>query len=56
MGIFDIIELRNHVHAITEYLLYLETPGSLEKDFEMVSTLICDHCKKMDTLLAKMEK
>lgn len=53
MGIFDIIELKNHCQAIGEYLLYLDkNPNELQ----MCSNLMSEHLKKMFTLLDRMEK
>lgn len=53
MGIFDIIELKNHCQSIGEYILYLD----LHRDeFDMCTLMMQDHLKKMMTLLDKFDK
>lgn len=53
MGIFDIIEMKQHVRAIGEYLLYME---SHQSDAINCHVFIRDHLKNMYDLLAKFEK
>ena len=53
MGIFDIIELKNHCQAIGEYLLYVDKNP---EELQMCSNLMSEHLKKMFTLLDRMEK
>lgn len=53
MGIFDIIELKNHCQAITEYMVYLDAH---KNEFELCTTMVADHVKKMLTILDKLEK
>lgn len=53
MGIFDIIELKNHCQSITEYMVYLDAHRD---DFELTSTMVADHVRKMTTILDKLEK
>lgn len=53
MGIFDFIELKNHCQAIGEYILYLDAHRD---EFDLCTTMMQDHIKKMFTLLAKYDK
>lgn len=53
MGIFDIIEMKQHVNSIGEYVFYLDAHRD---EFELCSSLIREHLKKMITILDKMEK
>lgn len=53
MGIFDIIELKNHLQAIGEYLFYVE---SHPDEMEVCCTLMKEHIKKSFTILDKLEK
>lgn len=60
MGIFDIIELKNHIRAIEEYLLYLDSLQLREcvvckDEFPQTITLCNEHCKKMLTILDKFD-
>ena len=52
MGIFDIIELKNHCQAIGEYLLYLDKNPS---ELQSCQIFMADHLKKMVTLLDRIE-
>ena len=56
MGIFDIIELRNHVQAVGEYLFYIDAHCEPSKDAQHCHVLISGHLKQMNDILAKMEK
>lgn len=53
MGIFDIIEFKNHCQAITEYMVYLDAHRD---DFEFTTTMVADHIRKMNAILDKLEK
>lgn len=53
MGIFDIIELKQHVRAVGEYLLYMEAH---DKEAVTCHPFIRDHLKKMYDVLQKYEK
>lgn len=53
MGIFDVIELKQHVRSIGEYLLYME---SHDKESSTCHPYIRDHLKKMYDVLHKYEK
>lgn len=59
MGIFDVIELKNHVQSIGEYVFYmadyLACSGN-ELPSELLSSLnfIRDHLKKMSDVLQKL--
>lgn len=53
MGIFDIIELKQHVRSIGEYLLYMESHST---DASTCHPYIRDHLKKMYDVLQKYEK
>lgn len=53
MGIFDIIELKNHCQAITEYMVYLDAHRD---DFELTTTMVADHVRKMNAILDNLEK
>lgn len=56
MGIFDIIELRNHIQAVGEYLFYIDAHCEPSKDAQHCHVLISGHLKQMNDLLAKLEK
>lgn len=68
MGIFDIIELRQHIRSIGEYVFYLADVASQAYDdatqrrvIPMVDLsqsldFIRDHLKKMSDVLDKFEK
>lgn len=61
MGIFDIIELKNHINAIREYVVYLETMQSREcqvclKEFPQTLNLVIEHCKLSLKVLENLEK
>lgn len=53
MGIYDIIELKNHCQAITEYMVYLDAH---REDYELTTSMVADHVRKMVTILDKLEK
>ena len=53
MGIFDIIEMKQHCRAIGEYLLYMDAHPN---DAILSHPFIRDHLKKMYELLDKLEK
>lgn len=53
MGVFDIIELQNHIKAINEYLLYMDAH---KEEFSMCSNLISGHLWDMKIILDKLEK
>lgn len=55
MGIFDILELRNHVQAIGEYIFYIDAHCEPSKDAQHCLTLITANLKQMRDILAKME-
>lgn len=55
MGIFDIIELKQHVQAIGEYLFYIDAHCDPSNDAIQCHVLISGHLKQMNDLLAKME-
>lgn len=53
MGIFDVIELKQHCRAIGEYLLYMDN----HPEDKISCTNYCrDHLKKMYDVLAKFDK
>lgn len=52
MGIFDIIELKNHCQAITAYMVYLDAHRD---DFELSTTFVADHVRQMVAILDKLE-
>lgn len=53
MGIFDIIELKQHCRAIGEYLLYMDA----HPEDKIPCTNFCrDHLKQMYTVLERLEK
>lgn len=52
MGIFDIIELKNHCQAITDYMVYLDAH---REDYELSSSMVADHVRKMVTILDKIQ-
>lgn len=61
MGIFDFIELRNHIQAIGEYVFYMVDTACLHTadlpaDFNSSLNFIRDHLKKMTEVLDKIEK
>lgn len=53
MGIFDIIELKQHCRAIGEYLLYMDAHP---EDKTPVTGYCRDHLKKMYEVLGKYDK
>lgn len=53
MGIFDVIELKQHCRAIGEYCLYIDAHP---EDKVSVTNYIRDHLKKMYDVLAKFDK
>lgn len=53
MGIFDIIEMKQHCCAIGEYLLFMDAHPA---DSLSCHQYIRDHLKKMYDVLAKFEK
>lgn len=53
MFIFDIIELKQHVRAVGEYLLYMESHPT---DASTCHPYIRDQLKKMYDVLQKYEK
>lgn len=53
MGIFDIIEMQNHIRAIIEYLLYMD---SHKEEFSSCSVLISGHLHDMKKILDKFDK
>lgn len=53
MGIFDIIELKNHCQAIGEYMFYIDCHPD---DVKFPSSLVVEHVKKMVAILDKLEK
>lgn len=55
MGIFDIIELKNHVQAIGEYIFYIDNHCEPSKDALHCHTLMTGHLKQMSDLLARLE-
>ena len=56
MGIFDIIELRQHVQAVGEYLFYIDAHCEPTKEAEHCHLFINDHLKKMSAILARLEE
>lgn len=55
MGIFDILELRNHVQAIGEYIFYIDSHCEPTKEAGHCHTLIASHLKQMRDILAKLD-
>lgn len=53
MGIFDIIEMKQHLRSIGEYLLYMDAHPA---DAKSCHQYIRDHLKNMYTVLDKFEK
>lgn len=53
MGIFDIIELKQHCRAIGEYCLYIDAHP---EDKVPVTDYMRDHLKQMYAVLDKIEK
>lgn len=53
MGIFDIIEIKQHLRAVGEYLLYMEAHPN---DASTCHPYIRDHLKKLYDVLAKFDK
>ena len=53
MGIFDVIELKQHLRSIGEYILYEDNHP---EDKVSVHPYIRDHLKKMYDVLAKYDK
>lgn len=61
MGVFDIIELKNHVRACKEYVLYLDSLSgkdclSCHNEFPQTLNLISEHLKNMENVLERMDK
>lgn len=60
MGIFDIIELKNHIQAIGEYVFYItdvcQDRSNLSREIVQSMDFIRDHLKKMHEVLDKLEK
>lgn len=52
MGIFDIIELKQHVQSLGEYVLYIDAHP---QDSPLVSCYMRDHLRKMIEVLDKMD-
>lgn len=55
MGIFDILELRNHVQAIGEYIFYIDSHCEPSKEAGHCHALMIAHLKQMRDILAKLE-
>ena len=53
MGIFDIIELKQHCRAVGEYLLYMDAHPA---ESQSCHPFIRDHLKKMYEVLDKFDK
>lgn len=53
MGIFDVIEMKQHIRAVGEYLLYMD---SHPNDAISCHCYIRDHLKKMYEVLDKLDK
>lgn len=53
MGLFDIIELKQHCRAIGEYVLFMD---SHPNEASTCYTFIREHLKNMYDVLAKLEK
>lgn len=53
MGIFDVIELKQHCRSIGEYLLFMEAHPD---EANSCHPYIRDHLKKMYDVLAKFDK
>lgn len=53
MGVFDIIEMKQHTRAIGEYLLFMDAHPEQASSCHQY---IRDHLKKMYEVLAKLEK
>lgn len=53
MGIFDIIELKQHIRSVGEYVLYLD---SHPNEIGSCTNFIRDHLKSMYNVLEKLEK
>lgn len=56
MGIFDFIEMRQHLRAVQEYLLYMEVPERRINEWDFVSRMIDEHLSKISKLLEIYEK
>lgn len=60
MGIFDVIELKNHIQAIGEYVFYMADVYSQKEEFpqEIATSMnfIRDHLKNMMDVLRKYDK
>lgn len=52
MGLFDIIELKNHCYAITEYMVYFDAH---REDYELITIMVADHVRKIVSILDKLE-
>lgn len=55
MGIFDIIECKQHLQAIGEYLVYLDNDEHRDKEWFSCCRFIRDHMKKILEVLEKIE-
>ena len=53
MGIFDIIEMKQHLRSIGEYLLYMDAHPAEAK---ICYQFIRDHLKNLYSVLDKFEK
>lgn len=56
MGIFDIIELKDHVQAIGEYLFYIDSHCDPSPEAVHCHNLISGHLKQMCNALDSLEK
>lgn len=56
MGIFDIIELKQHVRSIGEYIFYIDSHCEPSNETEHCLTLITGHLKQMSNVLDNLEK
>lgn len=52
MGVFDIIEMENHICSINEYLLYID---SHRDEYDICSNYISGHLLQMKKILEKMK-
>lgn len=53
MGIFDVIELKNHLDAINQYLLYIDAHPD---DIAQCLNIVSGHCISMKKILDKFDK
>lgn len=61
MGIFDIIELKQHNTALFEYIVYLSTLSARDciacsKELEQTLNYMNEHLKKSQQILDKLDK